>query len=138
MSGPAKSTPGIDTHRSGVVVQIFASRTIAKGREVSLGSVALGEAPGPPRARHAPQASSRASSDRGRQALQVALGKAIRGRRNELRLSRPQLAKRLAKREAWLARVEDGKINPAYTTIAQVAYALGLAPSGLISLAEMA
>lgn len=70
------------------------------------------------------------------QTLQVALGQAICGRRRELCLSRRRLAERLGQRDAWLVRVEGGKINLAFATLVRLAQALGLSPAGLVALAE--
>jgi transcriptional regulator with XRE-family HTH domain len=67
---------------------------------------------------------------------QVALGRAIRLRREELGLSQEDLALELGYDQGWISHIENGRTNPAYGTVDRLARALALPLSGLVILAE--
>jgi transcriptional regulator with XRE-family HTH domain len=67
---------------------------------------------------------------------QVALGAAVRQRRNELDLTQEALSLRSGIHQRWISNVETGKRNPSYTSLRRLAKALELKTSELIALAE--
>jgi transcriptional regulator with XRE-family HTH domain len=67
---------------------------------------------------------------------QVALGRAIRLRREELGLSQEDLALELGYDQGWISHIENGRTNPAYGTVDRLARALALPLSRLVILAE--
>jgi transcriptional regulator with XRE-family HTH domain len=67
---------------------------------------------------------------------QVALGRAIRLRREELGISQEDLALELGYDQGWISHIENGRANPAYGTVDRLARALSLPLSELVLLAE--
>ena len=57
---------------------------------------------------------------------QIALGRAIRARREELGLTQLQLALELDTDATWISHLESGRQNPTYGTVDRVARALDL------------
>lgn len=69
-------------------------------------------------------------------ALQAALGKAVKARREELGLTQEQLALRGDLQQRWISNVETGKRNPSYANLRRLAVLLELAASEMIARAE--
>jgi transcriptional regulator with XRE-family HTH domain len=69
-------------------------------------------------------------------APQVALGLAVKARRQELRLTQEQLAHETGLHQRWISNVETGKRNPSYSSLRRLASGLQLATSELIARAE--
>jgi transcriptional regulator with XRE-family HTH domain len=69
-------------------------------------------------------------------AFQIALGKAAKVRRNELKLTQEQVHLRSDIHQRWISNVETGKRNPAYRSLRRLAAALELSTSQLIARAE--
>ncbi len=67
---------------------------------------------------------------------QVALGRAIRLRREELGVSQEDLALELGYDQGWISHIENGRANPAYGTVDRLARALSWSLSQLVILAE--
>jgi transcriptional regulator with XRE-family HTH domain len=67
---------------------------------------------------------------------QVALGRAIRLRREELGISQQDLGLELGYDQGWISHIENGRANPAYGTADRLARALAWRLSQLVSLAE--
>jgi transcriptional regulator with XRE-family HTH domain len=67
---------------------------------------------------------------------QVALGRAIRLRREELGVSQEDLALELGYDQGWISHIENGRTNPAYGTVDRLARALAWPLSQLVILAE--
>ena len=67
---------------------------------------------------------------------QVALGRAICLRREELDMSQQTLGLELGKDQGWISHIENGRSNLAYGTVDQIARALGWRLSQLVALAE--
>ncbi len=67
---------------------------------------------------------------------QVALGRAICLRREELEISQQALGLELGKDQGWISHIENGRANLAYGTVDQIARALGWRLSQLVTLAE--
>lgn len=67
---------------------------------------------------------------------QVALGRAIRLRREELAISQEDLALELGYDQGWISHIENGRTNPAYGTVDRLARALAWPLSRLVVLAE--
>lgn len=67
---------------------------------------------------------------------QVALGRAIRLRREELGISQQDLGLELGYDQGWVSHIENGRTNPAYGTIDGIARALAWPMSRLVALAE--
>jgi transcriptional regulator with XRE-family HTH domain len=67
---------------------------------------------------------------------QVALGRAIRLRREELGISQEDLALELGYDQGWISHIENGRTNPAYGTVDRLARALAWPLSQLVILAE--
>jgi transcriptional regulator with XRE-family HTH domain len=57
---------------------------------------------------------------------QIALGRAIRARREELRPTQLDLALELGADATWISHLESGRQNPAYGTVDRIARALNL------------
>lgn len=55
---------------------------------------------------------------------QVALGRAIRLRREELGISQQELGLELGYDQGWISHIENGRTNPAYGTVDRLARAL--------------
>jgi transcriptional regulator with XRE-family HTH domain len=67
---------------------------------------------------------------------QVALGRAIRLRREELGISQQELGLELGYDQGWISHIENGRTNPAYGTVDRLARALAWPLSQLVILAE--
>lgn len=67
---------------------------------------------------------------------QVALGRAIRLRREEVGISQQDLGLELGYDQGWISHIENGHTNPAYGTVDQIARALAWPLSRLVALAE--
>ena len=67
---------------------------------------------------------------------QVALGRAIRLRREELGISQQDLGLEVGYDQGWLSHIENGRTNPAYGTVDRIARALAWPMSRLVTLAE--
>lgn len=67
---------------------------------------------------------------------QVALGRAICLRREELKISQQALGLELGNDQGWISHIENGYANPAYGTVDRIARALGWSLSQLVALAE--
>jgi transcriptional regulator with XRE-family HTH domain len=67
---------------------------------------------------------------------QVALGRAIRLRREELGISQQELGLELGYDQGWISHIENGRTNPAYGTVDRLARALDWSLSRLVALAE--
>jgi transcriptional regulator with XRE-family HTH domain len=69
-------------------------------------------------------------------AFQLALGLAVKQRRQELDLTQEQLALRSELHQRWISNVETGKRNPSYGSLRRLAVALDLSTSELLARAE--
>jgi transcriptional regulator with XRE-family HTH domain len=69
-------------------------------------------------------------------AFQVALGLAVKTRRQELELTQEQLANNTELHQRWISNVETGKRNPSLGSLRRLAAGLELAASELIARAE--
>jgi transcriptional regulator with XRE-family HTH domain len=69
-------------------------------------------------------------------AFQVALGLAVKARRNELELTQEQLANDTELHQRWISNVETGKRNPSYASLRRLAAGLSLPTADLIARAE--
>lgn len=67
---------------------------------------------------------------------QVALGRAIRLRREELGISQEELGLELGSDQGWISHIENGRTNLAYGTVDRLARALAWPLSQLVILAE--
>jgi transcriptional regulator with XRE-family HTH domain len=67
---------------------------------------------------------------------QVALGRAIRLRREELGISQQDLGLEVGYDQGWISHIENGHANPAYGTADRIARALAWPLSRLVALAE--
>lgn len=67
---------------------------------------------------------------------QIALGRAIRLRREELGISQQDLGLEVGYDQGWLSHIENGRTNPAYGTVDRIARALAWPMSRLVALAE--
>lgn len=67
---------------------------------------------------------------------QPALGKAIRQRRVEQRLSQEALGHAAGIHPTWISHIESGRNNPAWGSVRRIAEALGLKVSELAARAE--
>jgi transcriptional regulator with XRE-family HTH domain len=67
---------------------------------------------------------------------QVALGRAIRLRREELGISQQELGLELGYDQGWISHIENGRTNPAYGTVDRLARALAWPLSQLVIFAE--
>ena len=72
----------------------------------------------------------------GSPALQIALGLAVKSRRQELGLTQEQLANDTELHQRWISNVETGKRNPSYGSLRRLAAGLELTASELIASAE--
>lgn len=71
-------------------------------------------------------------------ALQIALGRAVKARREELGLTQEQVALRGDLQQRWISNIETGKRNPSYASLRRLAALLELSTSELIRRAEAA
>lgn len=69
--------------------------------------------------------------------LRVALGLAVRARRQELGLTQEQLANETDLHQRWLSNVETGKRNPSYASLRRLAAGLQLSASELLGRTEL-
>jgi transcriptional regulator with XRE-family HTH domain len=69
-------------------------------------------------------------------AFQLALGAAVKARREELGLTQEQLYLRTEIHQRYISNVENGKRNPSYASLRRLADGLGLTTSELIARAE--
>ena len=69
-------------------------------------------------------------------AFQVALGLAVKNRREELGLTQEQVYLRTEIQQRYLSNVETGKRNPSYASLRRLAAGLDLSTSELIARAE--
>lgn len=69
-------------------------------------------------------------------AFQVALGQAVKTRREELGLTQEQVYLLTEIHQRWISNVENGKRNPSYASLRRLAAGLGLTTSELIARAE--
>jgi transcriptional regulator with XRE-family HTH domain len=69
-------------------------------------------------------------------AFQLALGLAVKARRQELGLTQEQLANDTDLHQRWISNVENGKRNPSYASLRRLATGLNLTASELIARAE--
>jgi transcriptional regulator with XRE-family HTH domain len=67
---------------------------------------------------------------------QVALGRAIRLRREEVGISQQDLGLELGYDQGWVSHIENGHANPAYGTVDRIARALAWPMSRLVAFAE--
>lgn len=67
---------------------------------------------------------------------QIALGRAIRLRREELGISQQDLGLEVEYDQGWISHIENGHANPAYGTADRIARALAWPLSRLVALAE--
>jgi transcriptional regulator with XRE-family HTH domain len=67
---------------------------------------------------------------------QIALGRAIRLRREELGISQQELGLEIGYDQGWISHIENGRTNPAYGTVDRIARALSWSTSRLVALAE--
>ena len=68
--------------------------------------------------------------------FQVALGLAVKARRQELELTQEQLSLRSELHQRWISNVETGKRNPSYASLRRLADGLQLPASELLVRAE--
>jgi transcriptional regulator with XRE-family HTH domain len=69
-------------------------------------------------------------------AFQLALGLAVKGRREQLGLTQEQIANDTDLHQRWISNVETGKRNPSYGSLRRLAAGLDLSASELIARAE--
>ena len=67
---------------------------------------------------------------------QVALGRAIRLRREELGLEQQTVALDAGVEPSWISHIESGRQNPAWGTVDRIARALGLSIAQLAQRAD--
>ncbi len=68
--------------------------------------------------------------------FQLALGLAVKARRQEVGLTQEALANETELHQRWISNVETGKRNPSYGSLRRLATGLGLSASDLIARAE--
>jgi transcriptional regulator with XRE-family HTH domain len=69
-------------------------------------------------------------------AFQLALGLAVKARREELGLTQEQLDNNTNLHQRWISNVETGKRNPSYGSLRRLAAGLDLTASELLARAE--
>jgi transcriptional regulator with XRE-family HTH domain len=69
-------------------------------------------------------------------AFQLALGLAVKQRREQLEITQEQLANDTDLHQRWISNVETGKRNPSYASLRRLAGGLGLSASELLARAE--
>ncbi len=69
-------------------------------------------------------------------AFQLALGEAVKLRRQELGRTQEQLANDTELHQRWISNVETGKRNPSYSSLRRLAAGLELSTSQMIARAE--
>jgi transcriptional regulator with XRE-family HTH domain len=69
-------------------------------------------------------------------AFQIALGLAVKARREQLELTQEQIANNTDLHQRWISNVETGKRNPSYGSLRRLAAGLDLSASELLARAE--
>jgi transcriptional regulator with XRE-family HTH domain len=69
-------------------------------------------------------------------AFQAALGRAVKTRRRELKLTQEALANDTDLHQRWISNIESGKRNPSYASLRRLAAGLGISASELLARAE--
>lgn len=69
-------------------------------------------------------------------AFQLALGLAVKARRQELGLTQEELSLRAELHQRWISNVETGKRNPSYSSLRRLAAGLDTSASALLAEAE--
>jgi transcriptional regulator with XRE-family HTH domain len=69
-------------------------------------------------------------------AFQLALGLAVKARREQLGITQETLANNTDLHQRWISNVETGKRNPSYASMRRLAAGLDLSASELIARAE--
>jgi transcriptional regulator with XRE-family HTH domain len=69
-------------------------------------------------------------------AFQLALGAAVKARREQLGITQETLANDTGLHQRWISNVETGKRNPSYGSLRRLAAGLQLSASELIARAE--
>ena len=69
-------------------------------------------------------------------AFQLALGLAVKARREELERTQEAVANDTGLHQRWISNVETGKRNPSYASLRRLAAGLDLSASELLALAE--
>lgn len=69
-------------------------------------------------------------------AFQLALGWAVKARRQELGLTQEELSLRSELHQRWISNVETGKRNPSYGSLRRLAAGLDISASELLTRAE--
>jgi transcriptional regulator with XRE-family HTH domain len=69
-------------------------------------------------------------------AFQLALGLAVKARREELERTQETVANDTGLHQRWISNVETGKRNPSYASLRRLAAGLDLSASELLALAE--
>lgn len=67
-----------------------------------------------------------------KKAVQIALGELIRTTRLKKEISQAELAARIGKDDTSISRLENGKVNPTYTYLLQIAQGLEMSISDLL------
>jgi transcriptional regulator with XRE-family HTH domain len=70
------------------------------------------------------------------QTFQLALGLAVKARREQLGITQETLANDTSLHQRWISNVETGKRNPSYASLRRLAAGLGLSASELLARAE--
>jgi transcriptional regulator with XRE-family HTH domain len=70
-------------------------------------------------------------------AFQLALGLAVKARREELGRTQETIANDTGLHQRWISNVETGKRNPSYASLRRLAGGLDLSASELLALAEL-
>jgi transcriptional regulator with XRE-family HTH domain len=68
--------------------------------------------------------------------FKLALGLAVKARRNELEITQETLANDTGLHQRWISNVETGKRNPSYGSLRRLAAGLQISASELIARAE--
>jgi transcriptional regulator with XRE-family HTH domain len=69
-------------------------------------------------------------------AFQLALGLALKQRREQLGITQETLANDTGLHQRWISNVETGKRNPSYASLRRLAAGIGLSTSELLARAE--
>jgi transcriptional regulator with XRE-family HTH domain len=69
-------------------------------------------------------------------AFQLALGLAVKQRREQLEITQETLANDTGLHQRWISNVETGKRNPSYGSLRRLAAGLGVNASELVARAE--
>lgn len=67
---------------------------------------------------------------------QIALGKAVKARREELGLTQEELASEAGLHQRWISNLERGWRNPSLRSLQRLARGLGIKPSELLARSE--